>query len=89
MNRVPSFLFCVAMAAIDLFCGVNRLQAQDPDSFAHASGRRRLRPRLAAQEPDDEEERNPFAPEPAPALPAGHDRVGYERSARKAGAGHV
>ena len=38
MNRVPSFLFFVAMAAIALFCGGNRVQAQDPDSFAHASG---------------------------------------------------
>ena len=30
MNRVPSFLFFVAMAAIALFCGGNRVQAQTP-----------------------------------------------------------
>ena len=28
MNRVPSFIFCVAMAAMILFLGVSRLQAQ-------------------------------------------------------------
>ena len=28
MNRVPSFVFCVAVAAMILFSGVSRLQAQ-------------------------------------------------------------
>jgi hypothetical protein len=57
MNRVPSFIYCVAIAAMILFFGVSRLPAQTPT------------PTPAAQEA--EEERNPFAPEPAPALPPG------------------
>ena len=57
MNRVPSFIYCVALAALLLFFGVSRLPAQTPT------------PTPATQEA--EEERNPFAPEPAPALPPG------------------
>lgn len=57
MNRLPSFIYCVAIAAMILFFGVSRLPAQTPT------------PTPAAQEA--EEERNPFAPEPAPALPPG------------------
>ncbi len=57
MNRLPSFIYCVAIAAMILFFGANRLPAQTPT------------PTPAAQEA--EEERNPFAPEPAPALPPG------------------
>jgi hypothetical protein len=67
MNRVPSIIFCVAVAAMILFPGVNRLRAQEqtptPTPAAQA-------PTPAAQEPE-EEERNPFAPEPAPALQPG------------------
>jgi hypothetical protein len=60
MNRVPSVAFRVAVAAMILFFGVVRLhaQAQTPASPP------------PAQEPA-EEERDPFAPEPAPALPPG------------------
>jgi hypothetical protein len=57
MNRVPNVIYCMAVAAMILFFGVSRLPAQTPT------------PTPAAQEP--EEERNPFAPEPAPALPPG------------------
>ncbi len=59
MKRVPSVTFLIAVAAIVLFSGVSRLHAQAPTPS----------PTPAAQEP--EEERNPFAPEAAPALPPG------------------
>src|ERR1051325_8044709 len=68
MNRGPRFAFCMAMAAIILFPGVNRMRAQDqtpsPTPAAQTPS-----PTPAAQE--DEEERNPFAVEPAPPLPPG------------------
>jgi len=60
MNRVPTVALRVAVAAISLFFGVNRLQAQAQKPASSP-------PAPAAAE----EERNPFAPEPAPALPAG------------------
>ncbi|HEY6250583.1 MAG TPA: hypothetical protein VI685_11535 [Candidatus Angelobacter sp.] len=60
MNRVPSFVFRVAVAAIILFFGVCRLQAQAQKPASPSP----------AQEPAAEEE-NRFAPEPAPALPPG------------------
>jgi hypothetical protein len=60
MNRVSSVALRVAAAGL-IFCfGVNRLQAQ---MLKHG-------PAPPAQEPTEEEE-NPFAPEPAPTLPAG------------------
>ena len=58
MKRVLSFAFPAAAAAILLFSGVSRMQAQVPA------------PAPSAKEPA-EEERDPFAPEPAPALPPG------------------
>jgi hypothetical protein len=60
MNRVPSVALRVAVAAIFLFFGLCRLQAQAQTPA----------PPAPAQQPA-EEERNPFAPESAPALPAG------------------
>ena len=60
MNRVASVAFRVAVAAIVLFFGVNRLQAQG----------QKPAPPPSAQEPA-EEDNNPFAPEPAPTLPPG------------------
>lgn len=69
MNRVPSVAFCVAVAAIILFFGVNRIQAQaqtpSPTPTAQTPA-----PTPTPQEAE-EEERNPFAPEPAPALAPG------------------
>jgi hypothetical protein len=59
MKRVPSIAFVVAVAAIFLFSGVSRLHAQSPTPA----------PTPAAQ--GSEEDRNPFAPEPAPSLPPG------------------
>ncbi len=56
MNRMPSLAFRVAVAAIILFFGVNRLPAQAQKPAAPPP----------AQEPAGEE-RDPFAPEPSPA----------------------
>ena len=68
MNRVPSIIFCVAMAAMILFPGRNSLQAQaqtpSPTPAAQSPS-----PTPAAQE--EEEDKNPFAVEPAPPLPPG------------------
>src|SRR5258708_39588607 len=60
MNRVPNVAFQVAVAAIILFSGVSRLQSQAQTRA----------PPPPAQAPA-EEERDPFAPEPAPVLPPG------------------
>jgi hypothetical protein len=62
MNRVSNAAFRVAVAAIVLFLGVSRLHAQ-------AQGQAPAPP-PPAQDPA-EEARDPFAPEPAPALPPG------------------
>jgi hypothetical protein len=62
MNRVPSIAFRVMAAAMVLFFGVSRLLAQQAPPPQP--------PPPAAQQPAAEE-RNPFAPEPAPVLPPG------------------
>jgi hypothetical protein len=65
MNRVPSLAFRAAVAALILFSGASRLRAQDST------------PPPAAQQPAPEAAKtpdgdgNPFAPSPAPPLPAG------------------
>src|SRR5271170_3554267 len=65
MNRLPSLAFRVAVAAVILFSGVSRLHAQEST------------PPPAAQQPAPEAakapeaDNNPFAPKPAPPLPAG------------------
>ena len=59
MNRVSSAIFRVAVAAIILFSGLGRVQAQGQTPA----------PPSSAQAPA--EERDPFAPEPAPVLPPG------------------
>lgn len=56
MNRVPSVAFRVMVAAILLFSGVSRSQAQA---------------QTPAPQPPAEEKRDPFAPEPEPVLPPG------------------
>ncbi len=63
MNRTPSFAFRVAVAAILLCSGVNRLRAQTPATPPPAQ--------QADKEKEDNEDKNPFAPEPAPTLPPG------------------
>ncbi|HEY6306901.1 MAG TPA: hypothetical protein VI488_10645 [Candidatus Angelobacter sp.] len=71
MKRVSSVAFLVAVAAIILFSGVSRLhaQAQTPAPPPPAQAQTPAAT-PSAQGPADEE-KNPFAPEPAPALPPG------------------
>jgi hypothetical protein len=65
MNRFPSLAFRAAMAALILFSGVSRVRAQGstPPPAAPQS----------APEPEkaSDADANPFAPSPAPPLPAG------------------
>ena len=61
MNRVPSLAVRLAVAAILLCSGVSRVQAQAPATPPPAQA--------PAKAPDADE--NPFAPTPAPPLPAG------------------
>jgi hypothetical protein len=61
MNRVPSRVFRAAVAAIIFCSGVSRMQAQTPAPPPSAQ--------QAADE--DQDERNPFAPQPAAPLPPG------------------
>ena len=70
MNRVPSVAFCVALAAMILFPGANRLRAQE-QTPSPTPAVQTPSPTPSAQEPEEEEDRNPFAPEPAPALQPG------------------
>ncbi len=60
MSRLPSFAFRVVGAAIFLFFGVSRTQAQAPPNAP---------PAKEAEAADEDE--NPFVPEPAAPLPAG------------------
>jgi hypothetical protein len=76
MNRVPSLAFRVAVAAIFLFSGLSRMKAQEPASSP--SKQEATKQDTAKQDPakkdaaeEPEEDRNPFAPEPPPALPPG------------------
>ena len=69
MNRVPSVVWYAAIAVLVLFLGVNRLPAQTPSPTPQAQAQTPS-PTPAAQDAE-EEDRNPFAPEPATALPPG------------------
>src|SRR6202790_3643948 len=63
MNRMSSIAFRVGAAAMFLCFGVGRTQAQEPPKPPP--------PAQQADADDDDENDNPFAPQPAPALPAG------------------
>jgi hypothetical protein len=75
MNRVASFAFRVAVAAIFLFFGMNRtqLRAQAPASAPPKQDAPKQEPAKpeAGKEEKGEAEENPFAPKAAPPLPAG------------------
>lgn len=73
MNRMPSVAFRVAMSAIFLFLIWGRVQAQAPAAAASPAPAAAASPSPAASPAakDAEDEANPFAPEPAPALPPG------------------
>ena len=68
MNRVPGLALRVVVAAILLYFGVSRLHAQEQQKPATPP------PQESAdkdKDKDADEDNNPFAPEPAPALPPG------------------
>src|SRR5580704_4094560 len=69
MKRVPSLALCVLGAALILCCGVSRIEAQTPATPPQAQAQKPETP-PPAQEPEEEDE-NPFAPQPAPSLPPG------------------
>jgi len=64
MNRVSGVAFRVAGAAIFLFFGVSRMWAQEPPKPPPAQ-------QADKEDKEEDEGANPFAPEPAPALPPG------------------
>jgi hypothetical protein len=73
MNRVPSVALRVAVAAIILFFGMSRLHAQAQTPTPTPTPQAQVQtpsPTPSAEEPA-EEEKNPFAPEPATTLPPG------------------
>ena len=69
MNRVPSLALRVLGAAL-IFCfGLSRIEGQTPATPPQAQKPATASP---AQEPEEtEEDESPFAPQPAPVLPAG------------------
>jgi hypothetical protein len=74
MNRVPSLALRVAVAAMFLCSGLSRMKAQEPASApAKQEAPKQDTAKQDAAKKDtaeeSEEERNPFAPEPAPVLP--------------------
>jgi hypothetical protein len=71
MNRVPSLTLRVLGAAL-IFCfGVIRMQGQTP-ATAPQAGTQKPATASPAQDPKEtEEDESPFAPQPAPVLPAG------------------
>jgi len=62
MNRMSNVAFRVAAAGIFAWFGVGRTKAQAPPTPP---------PTQQAEDADDDDNDNPFAPQPAPALPAG------------------
>jgi hypothetical protein len=73
MNRVSSLALGVLGAALILCFGVGRMQAQTPATPPQAEAEKNTAapPAQKPAEGDGEEGENPFAPQPAPALPPG------------------
>lgn len=73
MNRTPRFVFCVMCFLILASLDKPRVQAQEPAQAppkADAAKQEAGKPDAAKKEGEEEEE-NPFAPQPAPVLPPG------------------
>src|SRR5579863_3837240 len=73
MIRVASFAFRAAVAAILLLFGMGGMKAQQPEAAPakqDAAKQDAAKPDAAKPEPR-EDDGNPFAPQPAPVLPAG------------------
>ena len=78
MNRLPRVACRLVVAAIILIFGMSRIKAQEPASAPpkqeapkQEPGKQDAAKQGATKEEKDEDEENPFAPQPAPALPAG------------------
>jgi hypothetical protein len=74
MNRVPSLALCVlGVPALILCFDVSRMQAQTPATATppQAQAEKSATPPPAQKAEDAEGDENPFAPQPAPALPPG------------------
>jgi len=76
MNGISSIALRVAAAALILCFGVSRMPAQTPATPPTAQTPATTAPAAAApaqesKEAEEDDNNNPFAPEPAPALPAG------------------
>jgi len=80
MNQVSSVAFRVAVAAMLLCSGVSRIRAQEPAATPPTQGapKQDSSKQDAAkagaskdEKGDEEENENPFAPQPAPSLPPG------------------
>jgi hypothetical protein len=73
MNRIPSVAFRVAVAAIFLGFGVARMPAQAPTTPPPAQAQKpdAAAPAQKPAEDEGDDDGNPFAPQPAPALPPG------------------
>ncbi len=67
MNRFASIAFRVAVAAFVLASGVTRIHAQAPATPSPAQEPAKEAPK----DSDDQQNQNPFAPQPAPTLPPG------------------
>jgi hypothetical protein len=65
MNRFSSTAFRIAVAALILFSGAGRIFAQAPATPPPAQEPAKEAPK------DQDDQQNPFMPQPAPALPAG------------------
>jgi hypothetical protein len=71
MNRVPSIAIRVAVTAIFLCFGGSRMQAQTTTPPPAQTEKPAIAAPAQAPEKAPEAEENPFAPQPAPPLPAG------------------
>jgi hypothetical protein len=76
MSKVPGFAFRVLAAAIILFFGVSRGQAQAPAPATPPPAQDQAKEHAKEDtkknaDADDEDDDNPFAPKPAPTLPPG------------------
>jgi hypothetical protein len=80
MNQVSSVAFRAAVAAMFLCSGISRIRAQEPAATPPTQGAPKqdsskqdtAKPGATKDEKGDEEENeNPFAPQPAPSLPPG------------------
>jgi len=73
MNRSASLFFRLIVTVIFLFSGLGRMKAQEPAPAPSKQEAPKQEPgkQDPAKAETEEEEGNPFAPEPAPALPPG------------------